>query len=187
MIVLSIIAYGGPALLALLGIVVTGNPPSSKRARFTWYAVFGVILVASVAAAVIDTSQREKKIAEMLTGGDNYGYLSAEVDSMKNTTDPVPVWFQASGLLFGVNYWIAPGGVSDPNNNLYWSIGGGYIPETRGGFRIGKSLLPGKYRIEISARNGSTVQTLEIKEVGGKLVQLIDVFRHGEGKIFSNH
>lgn len=188
MTVLSVIAFGGPVALAVLGLIVTGNRPKTPRGRWGWYWVFGIIGVVSVTAAAIDARQRDKSLEEMLTGGDNYAYLWAELDSVKNTTDPVHIWLKASGLLYGVNYWIAPAGVSDPNDKRYWSIGGGYFPETKGGIRVGRTLPPGKYRVEFSARNGSTIQILEIMETGGKLRQLIDVFRHGTPEaIYSNH
>ena len=55
------------------------------------------------------------------------------------------------------------------------------------GVRISRKLPPRKYRVEFSARNGSTVQILEIKETGGKLRQVIDVFRQGQREaIYSN-
>ena len=184
---LNIAAYGGPFVMAFLGFVVTGSQPKTRRARYVWYAAFLVTAAVSVLAAITESGLREKKVQEAHTGGDHYAYLWAEVDSAKDTAGPVPIWLQASGLMYAVHYWIAPGDVSDPNDARYWSIWGGSISETTGGFRVGRTLPLGKYRVEFSARNGFTVQTLEIKESRGKLVQLIDVFRPGEGKIFSNH
>ncbi|MBL6935049.1 MAG: hypothetical protein ISR48_06505 [Alphaproteobacteria bacterium] len=181
----TILAYGCTVLLAVLGAVVTVKPPKSSCGMRAWIAVFTIVGIASVVGAVQDTKYRDLRLREMLTGGDNYGYIWAEVSAVELWSDPIPLWFKASGLLFGVEYWISPASVSDPNDKRYWSIGGGDIGETRGGMRIGKTLQLGKYRIEFSARNGSFVQILEIKLDGNKLIQNIEVFRHGEGLIYA--
>lgn len=186
-IVYTILIYGGPIALGLLGVYVTETPPGTKRGRRIWWAVFGAIAIASVAGAVFEARSRDERLEAMLIGGDNYAYLWAEVGAAQNVTDKVPLWIKATGLLFNVNYWIAPASVTDPNDDRYWSIGGGFIRETRGGIRVGRLLGAGKYRVEFSARNGSWIQILEIKPVGDNLVQSIEVFRHGEGKIYSEN
>ncbi len=184
---LDIMAALGPALLAVMGVVVTLSP-NVARWRFAVIAAF--IVVGGLTSYGVwqqgeSTKAALKATQDAITGGDNYSYFQADESDLMAYKDKIRLWINSTGYLDQINIWITPFGVADPNDDAYWSIGGGPLgPVYKGNALSGISIRPGKYTIDLNARNGLVVQTLKIFEYQGKLIEITDVFRDGE-KLYS--
>jgi hypothetical protein len=176
---LKFLAYGGPAAMGVMGYVVIDRPPKTQLAKRCWYAAFIFVAVVSVGSAVWDSKKSQSEIAAMLTGGDNYCYYRAEIHNPSDLTAKLPLWIKCTGPLYNLNSWFSPWEAKgDPNNPLYWSLKTGqhFTEIIPGGFISGLTLPAGAYRIEMSARNGTVIEMLEIKVDNEKLDQSILVF-----------
>ncbi len=182
---LKLIVYGSTACLVLMGVILTDHPITTTYARYLWYGAFIIVALLSVVASVVDSRRQDTKLTEMLTGGDNYAFIRAEIVNPKNLTDPVPLSLNASGSLFNVWYWIAPLSSKWPEPE-YFSLDTARPPMAvnKGGVIIAKQLPPGKYRVEFSASNGTFVEFFTIEVIDGQLTQFIDVCR-GTRKLYS--
>jgi hypothetical protein len=181
---LKVISIGGTALLAFMGAYVTIYPPEKRNHYKKWWVgAFAVGGVLSALAGIVLSDRTDNVLKEMLTGGNHYCYYRAEFIDPKDTTSKSPLSVICDGPLYNLNVWFSPADSIDANDPQYWSIGGQHFSEIiPGGFRSGMAFAPGKYRIEMSARNGTVVEILEIKPVNGTLTQSLEVFVPPNGK-----
>ena len=133
--------------------------------------------LSTVVAGIVQSNRSDASLKEMLTGGDHYCFYRAEFVNPKNLSVKVPLWVICDGPLYNLSVWFSPADASDANDPRYWSIGGQHFNEIiPGGFRSGMALGIGKYRIEMSARNGTVTEMLEIKEIDNAFTQSLAVF-----------
>jgi hypothetical protein len=185
---LKIAAYGGSALLAFMGAVVAVYPPFTRRGRTVWIIAFASVSLVTVLSQILDSRSQEKSQKDALIGGDNYCFYRAEIRDPWDLSRSLPLWINCSGPVYNLNTWIVPGAASDPNDPAYWSGVPQYFAEALpGGLRAGVAVKRQKYRIEMTARNGTVVENLDLKEVDGKLVQSIELYRTPTGKFYTEH
>jgi hypothetical protein len=183
---LKTISIGGTALLAFMGAYLAVVPIEKKSHHKTWWVggfAAGGILTAW--AGILLSDRADNALKEMLTGGDHYCYYRAEIVSPDDLTSKSPLWVICDGPLYNLNVWFSPADSGGANDPRYWSMSGSqhYGEIIPGGFRAGMALGPGKYRIEMSARNGTVVEILEIKPIDGKLTQSLQVYVPPNGKM----
>jgi hypothetical protein len=171
---LKFVSYGGTALLAFMGAYVTVK---KSRAHANWWvAAFALVGLLSAAAGMALSNRADNSLSEMLIGGNHYCFYRAELASPNEVTTKSPLWLVCDGPVYNLNVWFSPADAADANDPRYWSLSGQHYPEAiPGGFRSGVALGVGKYRIEMSARNGTVVEILEIKEANGQLAQKLEV------------
>jgi hypothetical protein len=185
---LKIISFGGTAILTFMGAYVTVYPLTKKSQKKKWWITGFVIAGLSTGASGLTLSDRsDAALREMLTGGDHYCFYRAEFVEPKNLSAKAPLWVICDGPLYNLSVWFSPADATGPNDPRYWSMRSGqhFDEIIAGGFRSGVALGVGKYRIEMSARNGSVTEILDIKESDGALVQSVEVFRPPGGKIYA--
>jgi hypothetical protein len=182
---LKIISIGGTGLLAFVGGYLAVYPLEKKAHHKKWWAAgFFVGGVLTAWAGILLSDRADNALKEMLTGGDHYCYYRAELVSANDLTSKSPLWILWHGPIFNLGVWISPADSKDANDPRYWSIGGQHFSEViPGGFRSGMALGPGKYRIEMSARNGTVIEILEIKPTNGVLTQSLQVYVPPNGKM----
>lgn len=187
-ILIKFLMFGGPIVLAALGIAVTELSPKG-RARWIWYGVFTLVSVATIAASVVDSldnDQRVTQIWEQMTGGENYVIIKANESDMRARTEQFRFEISSTGPMPEVRYWIHPASTKgDANNPDYYKfreMGGGGIFQARGkvGGLMGIAFPIGSYRIEMDAANGHYVQLLNIFEFNGQIVQTVDLMKNNK-------
>jgi hypothetical protein len=183
----KVVAFGGPILLALMGVYVIDRPPKDRRKVWIW-AFLGVA-TASTIALIVDSVSTEARLAQVwehLTGGDNYCFMRADEPDLKAHKEKIRWWIEATGPLGRVPFWIhLASSIGDPNNPDYWKFqnegaAGVWEFNSKGGGLVGRVMPIGGYRIELNAPNGLLVEYLNIFEFNGELVQTIDVLRDGK-------
>ncbi len=205
------VSYAGPAILGLLGVIVTFWSPRPNT-RWKWVLAFALIFLCTALSHYLDSraekaetsayrkeiKKQQKQIADSTkrleklsnkqikstTGGENYAYIWIDGEIEKDKGGKWPVWISPTGLLYDLNVWIAPWPVKDYKDKRYRSIGGFRYTVLSGGVVTNMRLHAGKYRIEFTGRNGSWIQHLDINETKGIITQCIEVFRDGQ-RIFS--
>jgi hypothetical protein len=179
--------FGGPVVLAALGIAVTELSPKG-RARLVWFGAFILVSVVTISASVVDslgTDERITQVWEQMTGGENYVVIKANESDMKARKDELRFEIGSTGPMPEVRYWIHPastkGDANNPDYYKYRDKGGG-IFQARGkvGGLMGIAFPIGSYRIEMDAANGHYVEHLNIFEFNGQIVQTIDVIKDGK-------
>jgi hypothetical protein len=184
---LKIVSFGGTTILTFMGAYVTIYPLTKRSpSKKWWLAGFALVGLSTVVAAIVQSNRSDASLKEMLTGGDHYCFYRAEFVEPKNLSAKAPLWVICDGPLYNLSVWLSPADASDANDPRYWSIGGQHFNEIiPGGFRSGMALGIGKYRIEMSARNGTVTEMLEIKEIDNAFTQSLAVFRPPGEKIYS--
>lgn len=179
---LKIVAFGGTALLAFLGVLVTLRPVEPKSsAQKKWLFVFAIGGVISFVAALWLSERQDTEMETKLTGGDNYVYVRADEGDLQGRKDPVRTWICSTGHMFDVKIHPFPfGAVAD--DHAYVSIPGAYDLYLGSGCRwLGIPLHPGKFSFELEARNGLLIQTFEItKTAEGPFTEACEIKRNGE-------
>jgi hypothetical protein len=129
---------------------------------------------------------------------DPFFYFSADILDPKNLTAACPGRIVNEGNIpfHEVDSWFSPEAANrnpDPPDGDYWSLR--HLKVTwrtlhRGAFRTGKNIPPGHYWVEYNAICNDVScgfhELLRIREFKGELVQLIDVWKDGGGKVYSS-
>ena len=157
--VLKFLANFGAVALAVMGAIVTFYPPS--RSKALWLAGFIVVGVITSASTIWQSERQDAQLREELNGGTNYMYLHADQADLQNRAPRIRTWICTTGRMFDVAIHPFPFGAhrDDP---AYTSIGGAGFRHLNGCYWSGIALSPGKYAVELEARNGLVMQTLEI-------------------------
>ncbi len=121
------------------------------------------------------------EVEKYTVGGEAYPYVFADESDVRDGKDELRLWLgSAKGPTYYVAMWVSPAEAKrDPNDERYWSLpaykdGKQVIYE--GATLMGKTIKPGSYYIEMSARNGTVVERLDIADNK----QTIELVRRGE-------
>ena len=132
-----------------------------------------------------------QEAADLMNGGDAYPYIYADPSDLKEGKESARVWIgSAGGPSYYVSIWISPAEANrDANNPLYWSLSkykSGKPLVYKGAVQLGYEITPGDYFVEISARNGTVVERLNIWDghvhtpTDGVYHQTISLLRDGK-------
>jgi hypothetical protein len=116
-----------------------------------------------------------------------YFYADMADDTNPGNLIPLAIRNTSSGPYMNVIAWFSPASAKgNPDLQDYWSLGPlRYINAVQqaGNYRAGRALPLGYYRIEITCNKGEKtanfVELIELREFGGKVVPLVDVWGDG--------
>jgi hypothetical protein len=178
----------GPVVLTVMGIVMAIWKPKPDAGTGRWYWIASFVLVGSLTAyAGLQSAALDKaQLVELITGGDNYCFVRVEEDDLRGGGENLPLWIEATGNLYEVSYWMFPASARRNRNDPgYWSLDKPKPPMGivyKGAVLLGRTVSPGHYMIEFSAKNTSFLQSLNIVQFNGALIQLIDVIKMQTGE-----
>jgi hypothetical protein len=174
-IIVKVLAVGGPAALAVMGFVVIDRPPKSDRGRIIWYAAFSVIAFFSVAAAIVDSEEQEKRITAMILGGGDDFPLIYGMNRSDGKLELMIANEKGMSPLYDVSFSIAKAGTFTAIAAKNWGTIQNFAYDT------GIALDPGSYQIDFSARNGMFIEMLFFGTCDGKITQVRSIYKPLEG------
>jgi len=152
-----------------------------------WVLVLYTILVLSAASLFLSlkTNIIASQAITAITGGNNYPRIEVDIDNRDDKTGAFPVVLVNSGesYIYDVWFWIhraSTGGKS--SLPAYWQDDEPrpIIPVVPPGRHIVREPLPpGRWRIEIDARNGHLTEWINIIEYQGNWIQIVDQIHNG--------
>lgn len=162
-------AYG-PWLLAVSGVLVSFY---RQDIRGPWRFIVIVAFAALALITNLGTRQSQKSLERQLTGGDCF-ITFAVTQPMMGNGPPYPLMiFGGCAPLFDVTYTVtivpAPNKATDEERVRYamHPVKQGEIKTVlTGAYFTGTDLIPGRYGINVFARNGMTFEILEVPETG---------------------
>jgi len=173
----------------VLGFLVIGTP--------TFYASWRELRLADRAQHDLTVKQdqivkAQEKIIDLRgelisysSGGDSFSYLEADTEAplSARTTASLLITTHGHYPVLAVRYWISELAANgDRNDQRYWSVGIGGRQDylLAGSNLIGNQIVPGEYRVEIDAKNGTVIEDLKISICNGRVDQSITVKRNGK-------
>jgi hypothetical protein len=94
---LKSMAFGWPAILGTMGIFVTLRQPTTNKSQMLWFCLFAFGGIVGAVAAIWLSDRQEKELEVKLTGGDNYAYLHADKEALKNRASSFRMWVCSTG------------------------------------------------------------------------------------------
>jgi hypothetical protein len=159
---LKIVAVGTIAALSFMGVYVTFYSPVTPQKKWRWLVGFAVAGVISGSATVWQSERSDAWLRQMITGGDNYAYLIADKGDLAARKNIIRLWVCATGDLYFLAIHPYPYG-SKADDPAYVSIPGRRINYLGPGCGwAGIPINPGKFSVDLVARNRVVRETLEI-------------------------
>jgi hypothetical protein len=195
---------GAPIMTAfIVGIAALAvvQPTSVIDAiRYTAIAFLLVLLGLFLSIMVSNEQvQRDRSQAEMITGGDNFCFLTVERHDLANAINFLRLWIRSTGPLLDVTYHISPADsrsghgderyffldkLREQNPNVGPS-GGGFAILQKGSRTIGNVLDAAtirQWRVQFTARNGRWTQWIDLTRLDKGFRDTTKV-EHNDGRI----
>ena len=181
-------------IVAIAALAVA--PPSATTGDAIRYVAiaFLLILLGLFISVMVSKEQveRDRVQAEMITGGENFCYLS--VDPKERHIEPLPLWIDATGLLLNLTYHIYPKDADEAHGGRYdlldnhvqgWRAGGEFEMLHKC-HRTVKNVLPTHQGLDwvvaFTARNGGWKQYIHLTRMTDGFMDTTKVI-HDDGRV----
>ncbi len=183
------IEYIGPIAALVIAVLVTVVPSKTQKQWGGWWRgaiiCLGVLAAAGSTYSIRASHQRENEMRAIITGGDNFCYLKADLAAAATVDSPMPWWLINHGQM-PIEKFVAHVARYKPNlaqlDSEYTQI-----LNPQAGWRAcpvspvwsGISLGRDHYLIDLQTPDKYFVEDLKIAVIDGKLQQSIVVTSNG--------